>query len=84
MRQAIHKHFEIFGFRPVHPSRGEWLWRDSFLESTEFGTAMRPVQPEFEEGDRSFGLFPEIDRIGVNMQLEDTGLRAIITWRTGG
>ena len=82
VRQAIDRHFAIFGFRPAHPSRGQWTWRDGYLESTEFGTAMQPVQPEFIEGDRDFGLFPDVDRIGVNMQLEDTGLRAIVSWRT--
>jgi hypothetical protein len=81
VQQAIDRHFEIYGFKPVHPSRGEWMWRDSYLESTEFGTVVRPVQPPYEEGDRDFGLFPHVDRIGVNMQLEDTGLRAIISWR---
>ncbi|MDH3441928.1 MAG: hypothetical protein OEM63_14310, partial [Gammaproteobacteria bacterium] len=82
VHQAIHKHYEIFGFSPVHPANGEWLWRDSYLESSEFGTATRPVQPGWREGDRSFGLFPEVDLIGVNMQLEDTGLRATIRWVT--
>ena len=82
VNQAIDRHFEIFGFKPRHPWQGEWMWRDSYLESTPFGTAMRPVQPEFRQGDRSFGLFPELDRISVNMQLEDTGLRATIRWRT--
>jgi hypothetical protein len=80
VQQAIDRHFQIYGFKPVHPSRGEWMWRDSYLQSTEFGTAVQPVQPAYDEGDRSFGLFPEIDRIGVNMQLEDSGLRAIISW----
>jgi HEAT repeat protein len=82
VNQANERHLKIFGFRPLHPSQGEWLWRDSYLESSEFGTAMRPVQPEFEEGGRNFGLFPEVESIGVNMQLEDTGLRATIRWTT--
>ena len=82
VNQAIQKHFEIFGLMPVHPAEGEWLWRDSYLESSEFGTATRPVQPEWREGDRNFGLFPQVDLIGVNMQLEDTGLRATIRWVT--
>jgi len=82
VNQAIQKHFEIFGLMPVHPTDGEWIWRDSYLESSEFGTAIRPVQPEWQEGDRSFGLFPQVDRIGVNMQLEDSGLRATIRWVT--
>ncbi len=82
VNQAIQKHFEIFGLMPVHPTDGEWIWRDSYLEGSEFGTAIRPVQPEWQEGDRSFGLFPQVDRIGVNMQLEDSGLRATISWVT--
>ncbi len=82
--QAVDRHREIFGFSPVHPSHGAWLWRDSYLESTEFGTAQRPVQPGFTEGDRDFGLFPELSRISVNMQLEDTGLRAIVSWKSAG
>jgi hypothetical protein len=81
---ALRRHREIFGFSPVHPSRGDWLWRDSYLESTEFGTAQQPVQPAFTAGERDFGLFPELDRIEVNMQLEDSGLRAIVTWRVAG
>jgi len=82
VNQAIQKHFEIFGLMPVHPAEGQWLWRDSYLESSEFGTATRPVQPEWREGDRNFGLFPQVDLIGVNMQLEDNGLRATIRWVT--
>jgi HEAT repeat protein len=82
VNQAIQRHFEIFGLMPVHPANGAWIWRDSYLESSEFGTATRPVQPEWKEGDRSFGLFPQVDLIGVNMQLEDTGLRATIRWIT--
>jgi len=80
VQQAIQRHFEIFGLMPVHPANGQWLWRDSYLESSEFGTATQPVQPGWKEGDRDFGLFPQVDLIGVNMQLEDTGLRATIRW----
>jgi hypothetical protein len=38
------------------------------------------VQPPYVEGDRSFGLFPKVDLLNVNMQLEDAGLRATIGW----
>jgi hypothetical protein len=79
--EALRKHFEIFGFTPVHPASGTWYWRDSYLESSEFGAASDPVQPEFETGDRDFGIFPTISMLSVNMQLEDTGLRASIRWR---
>ena len=79
---ATAKHFDVFGFRPVHPNRGEWLWRDSYLESNEFGTALRPVQPEHQSGEKDFGLFPTVGRIAVNMQLEQSGMRARVRWRT--
>jgi HEAT repeat protein len=82
VQQAIQRHFEIYGSMPVHPAGGEWLWRDSYLESSEFGTATQPVQPAWKKGDRDFGLFPQLDLLGVNMQLEDTGLRATIRWAT--
>lgn len=82
--EAVAKHFEVFGFKPLHPSTGEWLWRDSYLESTEFGSALRPVQPEFRPGESQFGLFPSIERLGVNIQLEGTGLRARIRWQSAG
>ncbi|HSG58686.1 MAG TPA: hypothetical protein VLA06_04075, partial [Woeseiaceae bacterium] len=78
---ALQRHFEIFGFRPLHPWRGQWSWRDSHLVSSELGSASYPVQPPYEEGDRDFGLFPTLALIGVNMQLEDTGLRATIRWQ---
>ena len=78
---ALARHLEIFGFRPVHPWRGQWNWRESYLTSSEFGTASYPVQPPYDEGDRDFGLFPALSMLGVSMQLEDTGLRATIRWR---
>ncbi|MFQ5959486.1 MAG: hypothetical protein ACE5LF_08975, partial [Alphaproteobacteria bacterium] len=70
-----------FGFRPVHPTSGRWLWNNGQLESSVFGSALRPVQPEHTPGDRNFGLFPSVDSLDVNLQLEDTGLRTRIRWR---
>jgi HEAT repeat protein len=78
---AIEKHLDIFGFGPVHPSAGQWLWQNSHVISSEFGSASYPVQPEYESGQRDFGLFPALSMLGVNMQLEDTGLRAKVRWR---
>jgi HEAT repeat protein len=79
--EALEDHAGIFGFRPVHPSSGQWFWRDSYLVSSEFGTASYPVQPEYVPGQRDFGLFPSLSMLSVNMQLEDTGLRARLRWR---
>lgn len=80
--EAIEKHFEVFGFSPVHPYTGQWEWRDSQLESTEFGTALRPVQPEYRNGQKDFGVFPTLEMISINTQLENNGLRTRIRWRT--
>lgn len=79
--QAIERHYEVFGFRPAHPNKGQWIWRDSFIESSEFGTALQPVQPEYVTGQKDFGVFPTLGMISVNMQLEDTGLRARVRWQ---
>jgi hypothetical protein len=78
---AHKKHATLFGFTPVHPASGQWFWQDGEIGSSTFGTAVRPIQPEFRHGDRSFGLFPEISSMSVNMQLEDTGLRARVRWK---
>ena len=78
---AIQRHVDLFGFRPVHPHTGRWIWRDNILSSSEFGTALSPVQPEYTPGDRNFGVFPDLTTLSVNMQLEETGLRAKIRWR---
>ena len=78
---AIERHSSLFGFRPVHPHTGRWIWRDNVLSSSEFGTAESPVQPDYTPGDRNFGLFPDLTTLSVNMQLEETGLRAKIRWR---
>jgi len=80
--EAIAKHFAVFGFNPVHPHTGRWEWRDNELESTEFGTALRPVQPEFHKGQKDFGVFPTLQTISINTQLEDSGMRARIRWVT--
>ncbi len=79
--EALEKHFTLFGFKPVHPTGGDWRWEDGEVKSSIFGTAERPVQPEFEEGNRDFGLFQKIDQVSVSMQFEDAGLRTKIRWR---
>jgi HEAT repeat protein len=78
---AQKKHQMLFGFTPVHPAYGQWLWENGEIRSSTFGTASRPIQPEFRPGDRDFGIFPDLDSMSVNMQLEDTGLRAHLRWK---
>jgi HEAT repeat protein len=76
------KHLALFGFKPVHPASGEWLWHDGEISSSIFGKARDPVQPPYVSGERNFGLFPTLSSLSVSMQLEDTGLRARIRWRS--
>jgi len=79
--EALDKHFALFGFRPIHPGSGAWLWQDGTLTSSLFGSAESPVQPSYRTGDRDFGLFPTLESLQVSAQLEGTGLRTRIRWR---
>ena len=79
--EAEEKHLSLFGFKPVHPEVGTWLWQEGELKSSVFGSVVRSIQPPFQAGNRDFGLFRNIDLLSVNMQLEDTGLRARVRWR---
>jgi HEAT repeat protein len=81
VEEAQEKHLALFGFKPVHPGPGTWLWQDGELKSSVLGSPVRPMQPAFRSGDRAFGLFQKIDSLSVNMQLEDTGLRARVRWK---
>jgi HEAT repeat protein len=79
--EALDDHLAVFGFAPVHPGAGEWLWDSGTISSSVFGTPDSPVQPAYVPGDRDFGLFPTLDSVSVSAQLEDTGLRTRIRWR---
>ena len=79
--EALDKHLTLFGFRPVHPGPGEWLWQDGEIASSTFGSPQSPVQPSYVPGDRDFGLFPTLESVQVSAQMEDTGLRTRIRWR---
>jgi hypothetical protein len=80
VEQARSLHADLFGYTPVHPVDGDWIWKDGALSSTMFGTLERPRQPLFDPENRSFGLIRGIDQISVNMQMEDEGLRARLRW----
>ena len=83
-QDAARWHTRTFGFQPVHPPGGEWLWEEGGVVSTTFGTPSRPRQPDYRTGDRAFGVAKGIDSFLVNMQLEDTGLRARLRWKWAG
>jgi hypothetical protein len=73
-------HQRLFGFRPLHPPTGEWLWEDFHLASSQYGSALRQRQPSYDP-KRPFGLMQAVEKIGLNMQFEDAGLRSKITWK---
>ena len=78
--EATHAHAVLLGYAPLHPGAGEWLWKDGRLSSSVFGTPWQRMVPEYKTGNPDFGLFRGIERTSVNMQLEDSGLRATLRW----
>ena len=79
--RALKRHMQLFGYAPLHPAGGRWVWKDGWLESDRFGTPWEPLQPEYAPGDRGFGLLREVRDLSLSMQFEDTGLRTRLTWK---
>lgn len=73
-------HQRLFGFRPVHPSGGEWVWDNLKVSSSVYGSAERQRQPGFDP-DRPFGLMRSVELVDLQMQFEDAGLRSQVTWK---
>ena len=78
---AADKHLLLYGFQPVHPGNGYWLWNDRKLISSLYGSAGHQKQPAYTAGDSNFGLLRGIESLSLNMQFEDTGLRSSIRWK---
>ncbi len=77
---AGERHQQLFGFRPLHPPAGRWVWNDWHLVSSVYGSAWRQRQPEYDP-DQPFGLMRAIERMHLTMQFEDAGLRSRISWK---
>jgi hypothetical protein len=77
---AGQRHQQLFGFRPLHPPRGQWEWRDFQLASSVYGSASRQRQPGFDP-QQPFGLMQTMESLTLSMQFEDAGLRSQITWK---
>lgn len=75
------KHFDMFGFKPVHTEGGEWLWNGTYLSSSRFGGFTSQRQPGYNGDSDEIGLLHNIDNVSLNMQFEDSGLRAILRWK---
>jgi hypothetical protein len=80
VRTAEQRHAQWFGFRPLHPPVGQWIWQDGNLTSSVYGSAWRQRQPAFDP-QRPFGLMQTIESLQLNMQFEDAGLRSVIRWK---
>ncbi|MBU1710487.1 MAG: hypothetical protein KKE17_10830 [Proteobacteria bacterium] len=74
------KHFDMFGFKPVHPEGGQWMWNGRHLSSSRFGDVISQKQPSYKGDTDGMGLLRNIDNVSLNMQFEDSGLRAILRW----
>ncbi len=81
---ATKRHAALFGFTPLHPGLGKWVWKDGKLESTHYGDAFRWKQPEYRAALGDFGLFEGIEKLSVDMQFEDGGLRSACRWVWNG
>ncbi len=77
---AGREHAKRFGFQPLHPPAGQWVWQDGNLASSLYGSGWRQRQPSYDP-QRRFGLMQTIESMQVNMQFEDAGLRSTIRWK---
>lgn len=78
--EAATRQAALFGWRPLHPGPGKWVWKNGKLESSAYGTATRWKEPMYKPEMGDFGLFEGVTRLSVNMQLEAGGLRAVSRW----
>ena len=69
-----------FGYRPVHPGSGEFVWTKGGPKSDRFGYWGQGIQPPLEMAD---DLLPGVQGIDVSMQLEGEGLRTRLRWEIG-
>lgn len=82
--EAASRHADLFGYAPLHPDGGRWVWGDGRLESDLYGDAARWRQPGFRADAGDFGLMRGIDAASVEMRFEDGGLRAVCRWSPKG
>jgi hypothetical protein len=79
--EAAAVHMRLFGFRPVHPAGGTWTWDGRTVHSTTFGSVHGKEQPAHRSGDSDFGLMRDIEKLSLEMQFENDGLRTRARWK---
>ncbi len=80
LEDAMQTSRRLFGYVPVHPSPGTFVWTERGPESSVFGSIYDTQQPPLDEVDTS-GLLPQTEKVEVSMQLENEGLRTRVLWK---
>lgn len=81
LERALSSARSFFGFTPVHPSPGEFVWTPGEPLSSTFGHIYEGRQPALGDADVP-GLLPPLHHLDLSMQLENEGLRTRIRWQT--
>ncbi|WFB35599.1 hypothetical protein P3T73_15715 [Kiritimatiellota bacterium B12222] len=80
LEDAMAESKRLFGYVPVHPAPGEFIWTEHGPRSSIFGGIYDSQQPPLDQVDTT-GLLPQTERVEVSMQLENEGLRTRLTWK---
>lgn len=78
--EAARRHAALWGSTPLHPGRGEWVWKQGRLASSVYGDAARWRVVPWREGGGDFGVFEGVQKVSVVMRFEGEGLRAHVSW----
>lgn len=80
---AQEQHRRMFGFAPVHPGGGHWVWNPTAgeVESSQFGSSWPLRYAPFDPAQAREGLLGKLDILSVGMQFEQDGLRSSVRWR---
>ena len=77
---AASRYAALFGTTPLHPGKGNFVWANGTLASTQFGSPTQWKAPQFKPELGNFGLFDGATILDLSMQLEQGGLRAVARW----
>lgn len=80
LADALAESRRLFGYAPVHPSPGEFIWTERGPESSVFGSIWDHLQPPLDQVE-PLGLLPQTEKVEVSMQLENEGLRTRLIWK---
>jgi hypothetical protein len=79
--EAARRHHALFGFTPLHPAGGSFVWHEEMVSSTLFGRPGAEQQPVFDLEECETGLMRHVKELSVSLQFEQDGLRVVCNWR---